>query len=97
MPISDILHFDLPDESQIAKLLKTRLAGAAHRSIAWSDLASRAVGLSYAEITRATNDVIKDALVSRRSRVESDHVALPAAYGYFGGYRPQPERSRVLR
>ena len=70
----DILHFDLPDESQIAKLLKMRLAEVAQRSIAWSELASRAVGLSYAEITRATNDVIKDALVSRRPRVREEEV-----------------------
>ena len=70
----DILQFDLPDESQIAKLLKMRLAGTAQRSTAWSDLASRAVGLSYAEITRATNDVMKDALVSRRSRVREEEV-----------------------
>ena len=72
--IDDIPQFDLPDESQIAKLLKMRLAGAAQRSIAWNDLASRGVGLSYAEITRATNDVIKDALVSRRSRVREEEV-----------------------
>ena len=70
----DILQFDLPDESQIAQLLKMRLARAAQRSIAWNDLASRAVGLSYGEITRATNDVIKDALVSGRSRVREEEI-----------------------
>ena len=51
-----------------------RLAGAAQRSIAWNDLASRAVELSYGEITRATNDVIKDALVSGRSRVREEEI-----------------------
>ena len=39
----DILHFDLPDESQIAKLLKMRLAGVAQGSIRWSELASRRI------------------------------------------------------
>ncbi len=65
----DILHFELPDESQIAELLKMRLGGTAQRSIVWSDLASRAFGLSYAEVARAADDVIKDALVSGRARV----------------------------
>ena len=88
----DILQFDLPDESQIAQLLKMRLAGTAQRSIAWNDLASRAVGLSYAEITRATNDVMKDALVSRRSRVREEEIRamleeLKATRDRFGGQR----------
>ena len=88
----DILQFDLPDESQIAQLLKMRLAGTAQRSITWNDLASRAVGLSYAEITRATNDVMKDALVSRRSRVREEEIRamleeLKATRDRFGGQR----------
>ncbi len=70
----DILHFELPDESQIAELLKMRLAGTAQRSIAWSDLASRAVGLSYAEVARAADDVLKDALVARRARVGQEEI-----------------------
>lgn len=70
----DILHFELPDESQIAELLKMRLAGTAQRSVAWSDLANRAIGLSYAEVARAADDVIKDALVSRRARVRQEEI-----------------------
>ncbi len=70
----DILNFELPDESQIADLLKMRLAGTARRSIAWSDLASRAVGLSYAEVARAADDVMKNALVARRDRVGQEEV-----------------------
>ncbi len=70
----DILHFELPDESQIAKLLKMRLAGPAQRSIRWSDLANRGVGLSYAEVARAADDVIKDALVSRRAPIGEQEI-----------------------
>ena len=70
----DILHFELPNESQIAQLLKMRLAGTAQRSVAWSDLATRAIGLSYAEVARAADDVIKDALVSRRARVRQEEI-----------------------
>jgi len=70
----DILRFELPDESQIAELLKMRLAGTARRPVAWSDLASRVAGLSYAEVARAADDVIKDALVSGRARVRQEEI-----------------------
>ena len=70
----DILHFELPDESQIAELLKMRIGPAASRDIAWSDLASRAVGLSYADLARATNDVLKDALVGQRDRIQEEEI-----------------------
>ena len=51
-----------------------RLAGVAKGSIAWSELASRAIGLSYAEVARAADDVTKDALVSRRARVREEEI-----------------------
>ena len=70
----DILHFELPDESQIAKLLKMRLTRATSQSMAWSDLASRAVGLSYADVARATNDVLKEALVGERRQVREEEI-----------------------
>ena len=65
----DILHYDLPDKSQIAKLLKTRLAGNAVKGIQWENLADLAMGLSYAEVTRAANEALKDALVHDRPQV----------------------------
>ena len=70
----DILHFELPDVSQIAKLLKMRLTGAASQSMAWRDLASRALGLSYADVARATNDVLKEALVGERRQVREEEI-----------------------
>ena len=70
----DILRFEMPDESQIAELLKMRLAGTARGPVAWSDLASRAAGLSYAEVARAADDVIEDALVSGRARVRQEEI-----------------------
>ena len=70
----DILHFELPDESQIAKLLKMRLTKATSQSMAWRDLASRALGLSYADVARATNDVLKEALVGERRQVREEEI-----------------------
>ncbi len=65
----DVLHYDLPDKAQISQLLKTRLAGTALKKTRWGTLAAVAVGLNYAEITRAANDVLKDALIHQRKRV----------------------------
>ena len=70
----DVLYYDLPDESQIARLLKMRLAGAVGGSIGWGDLASVAAGLSYAEVARAANDVLKDALVRRNASIGEEQI-----------------------
>lgn len=69
----DVLHYELPDETQVGALLKTRLSRSASKGIAWDRLANTALGLSYAEITRAAEEVLKDALIHERKRVrESD-------------------------
>ena len=65
----DILYYDLPDKSQIAKLLKTRLAENSVKRIKWENLADLAMGLSYAEVTRAANEALKDALIHDRPQV----------------------------
>ena len=70
----DILHYDLPDKSNIAKLLKVRLAGATVQRVRWKSLADFAAGLSYAEIARATNEVLKDALIENREAVGEGEI-----------------------
>lgn len=65
----DILYYDLPDKSQIARLLTTRLAGNAIKGTQWENLAELAMGLSYAEVTRAANEALKDTLIHDRARV----------------------------
>ena len=69
----DVLHYDLPDRSQIVELLKKRLSGSTLKQVRWTSLAETAAGLNYAEVTRAANEVLKDALIRQRNRVgESD-------------------------
>ena len=70
----DILHYDLPDKGQIAKLLTTCLAGAAVKGVPWETLADLAMGLNYAEVTRAANEVLKDALIHDRTRVRTEDI-----------------------
>ena len=44
----DVLHYDLPDQSQIAKLLKARLSGSVLKRVRWAHLAEIAAGLNHA-------------------------------------------------
>ena len=61
----DVLYYELPDEAEIAKLLKTRLARAAVQRVSWGRLASSAVGLSHADVSRAAEEALKDSLINR--------------------------------
>ena len=70
----DILHYELPDKSQVVSLLKTRLSGSVAKGVRWQCLADPAVGLSYAEITRASNEALKDTLIHERPQVRETDI-----------------------
>ena len=70
----DILHYELPDRSQIAQLLRTRLASEVVKRIRWRSLADLATGLSYAEVVRAADEVLKDALIHERPLVHEADI-----------------------
>lgn len=70
----DVLHYELPDVSHIAALLKRRLAGSISRGTGWEDLANLAKGLSHAEVTRAANEALKDALIHERDRISPEDI-----------------------
>ena len=70
----DILHYELPDKSQVAKLLRARLSGSVAKGVRWQSLADLAAGLSCAEITRASNEALKDALIHERPRVRETDI-----------------------
>ena len=65
----DVLHYDLPSKQQIAKLLRTRLSGSMQKRVRWVCLAEAAVGMNYAEVAQAANEVLKDALIRKLERV----------------------------
>ena len=72
----DILHYDLPARAQIAVLLKARLHAAAVKRVRWQTLASFAAGLSCAEVTRAADEVLKDALIRSQNLVHEQDIRL---------------------
>lgn len=65
----DVLHYDLPDETQMAKLLLARLGRVAVKEIDWEKLARTALGLSYGDITQVCNETLKDALIHKSEKV----------------------------
>ncbi|CTP93022.1 AAA family ATPase [Xanthomonas graminis] len=71
----DVLNYGLPDEKQIRDLLKGRLLRFMPARPPWKALTKCAEGLSYAEITKAAEDAIKEALIRGDKVVDSKHVA----------------------
>ena len=70
----DILHYELPNANQAAELLRTRLHQNSGR-IRWKILGEEALGLSYAEITRAADDVLKDVLINGKAKCREGAIS----------------------
>lgn len=70
----DVLHYELPDEVHITCILKSRLGQMAAKRTSWKRLANDALGLSYAEVARAANDALKDALIEQRKTVLQEDI-----------------------
>lgn len=72
----DVLQYELPSESQIITLLRARLSRFSTEGISWKHLAEPAFasGLSYAEIVRVADEVLKEALIQNRESITEDDI-----------------------
>jgi SpoVK/Ycf46/Vps4 family AAA+-type ATPase len=70
----DVIEYSLPDMNQIRQLIENRLAGFAENGINYAGLAKHAEGLSFAEITRACEDAIKEKIILRKEMVEAKAI-----------------------
>lgn len=70
----DVLEYGPPDAEQIGALLRVRLAEQVRGRVSWVQLAKRAVGLSYAEITRAVDEVLKESIMDEESPISSASI-----------------------
>lgn len=68
----DIIPYDLPTTKQLAEALKFKLSGFKSGRMPWMQLAKSATGLSYGDITRATEDAVKHAIIERRAVTKDD-------------------------
>lgn len=71
----DVIEYGLPNEAQIQAVLKNRLTNFSKSIKNWDSLTKVASGLSYAELTRAADDAIKDAIIHDRDAVVAKDVA----------------------
>ena len=65
----DMIQYGLPEAEQIIAVLKNRLASFKPKRLSWTKLAEKAKGLSYADISRAADDTLKDAIIHDRTSI----------------------------
>ena len=59
----DVIHYDLPDEDQVRRLIEFKLGSFADKSIYEPKVIDAASGLSHAELTIVCEDVLKEAIL----------------------------------
>jgi len=68
----DVIEYHLPTADQAAKLIKSRLGKFVPKPFPLKTAASKADGLSYAEIRRAVDEAIKEAVMHDEPRVNGE-------------------------
>ena len=68
----DVIEYRLPTTPQAAKLLQSRLGNFAPKPFPLKAITAKAEGLSYAEIKRAVDESIKEAVMHDEERVKAD-------------------------
>ena len=70
----DILHYAMPDEKHIASVLKSRLSNMVAKGVSWKRLSMKGNGLSYAEVVRACDEALKDALMEKQESISEADI-----------------------
>lgn len=70
----DVIEYQSPVGELIVETLKSRLGSFASRNIDWKSIESLAGSLSYADLTRAAQEAIKDAIIHDRNVVTEDDL-----------------------
>lgn len=70
----DVVRFDIPLKELIISFLQDKLAVYEQEGLNWSDLAEKALGLSYGDLGRACEDAIKDMVLEGRKSVTGDNL-----------------------
>jgi AAA+ superfamily predicted ATPase len=73
----DVIEFELPPRDLIEQTLNNKLLHFKKKDMDWKRLAEKAEGLSYADITKACEDAIKDAIIHDREEVSTEDLLKP--------------------
>jgi len=69
----DVLRYDLPSHGAIVDLIRRRLERTGFK-LDWDIVAHHAEGLSFADVQRACDDALKEAIVLGHDRVSAGHL-----------------------
>lgn len=67
----EVLEFDLPDPERVRAVIKANLRGMKYPRLSWPAIEDKAQGLSQAEIARAANEAVKDAILAQRKTIST--------------------------
>lgn len=70
----DVIQYQLPAKEEIVRLFKGRLAAYVKKNFPWDELATKAEGLSSAEVTLAAQDAIKELLIHEHETISVEMV-----------------------
>ncbi|MES9829937.1 MAG: ATP-binding protein [Candidatus Thiodiazotropha sp.] len=70
----DVIEYSLPSSKEVEKLLKNKLTGFVSKHFTWEHINEVAQKLSYAEISRAAEEAMKDAIIHDREYVTEDEL-----------------------
>lgn len=62
----DIIHYDLPQDKEIIRLIRNRLGSFANNNLDITSIVKMCDNLSHSEITRACDDSVKESILSDR-------------------------------
>lgn len=72
----DMIEYHLPTVAQAGELIRSRLGGFVPKPFPLKVLAAKAEGLSYAEIRRAVDDAIKEAVMHDEERTTQERLSV---------------------
>lgn len=70
----DVIHYGLPTDEQVEQLIQNRLNAFDLRGVNWEKVRSAAAGLSCAEVTRASIDAAKSAVLRDDSKITTQEL-----------------------
>jgi SpoVK/Ycf46/Vps4 family AAA+-type ATPase len=73
----ELLEFDLPTRELISEALKNKLASCECVKVDFEKLAEAAIGLSFAEISQACDEAIKETIINDRKCITTADVLTP--------------------
>jgi SpoVK/Ycf46/Vps4 family AAA+-type ATPase len=70
----DVIHFPMPSQAQLGELLKLRLAKFPHEKTNFTLISKAALGMNYAEVSRAVNEAIKMAVMQHKKSLDQSAI-----------------------